>query len=474
MSAGKKVTESNKEESQILSQQEVQKEQDQLFQERLNFLNVDKEMRTNLRKLQPVLDKHLGSILDDFYNVIAQWPELDNLFKDKNHKNTAKNLQMKHWATIATGDFSDQYRESVNTIGHVHNRIGLEPRWYIGGYAVLVGGVMSGLVQEYLKSGLGAAKRREEFEKVANAFLKAALLDMDMAISTYFDAGKDEFELVLKRMTENFDQNVAGFIRDLAASTEELGATAATLEALAKNGQNKAGELERAASSAAENVSTVAGASEEMSASIKEINEQISKASKISVDAVEEAKEASVAISDLKGSSEKIGEVVNLIQDIAEQTNLLALNATIEAARAGDAGKGFAVVASEVKNLAAQTAKATEDIGGQISAIQRSTENTVTVIENVTKTIDQINQIATTISAAMEEQSSVIQEIVRNTQSAAEQTTQVSGIVKDVSSGANETQTASSTLSEASKDLAKRTEDLRGEVEVFLSNLKAA
>lgn len=437
-----------------VSAEDVKALNDKKFQERLSFLNMDQQTRDNLQKVKPIMDKHMANVLDGFYGLIAEWPELNQMFSSAQHKDTAKNLQLKHWDTIVAGKFDRKYQDSVNKIGHTHNRIGLEPRWYVGGYAALANGMVSAILKETIKPGFITNKKIEEAEQIIQAFLKAALLDMDMAISTYFDAGKDEFNHMLENMTEDFDHNVAGFIRDLAASTEELGATASTLKNVSDRGQAKA--------------------TEEMLASIKEINGQVSNASRISQEAVSEARDASNAIGELKGSSETIGEVVNLIQDIAEQTNLLALNATIEAARAGESGKGFAVVASEVKSLAAQTAKATEDIATQISAMQGATENTVGVIEGVSKTINDINEIATSMSAAMEEQSAAIQEIVRNTQSAAEKTDQVSHIVVDVSTGAEETQSSSSNVSDAAQDLARRTEDLRGVVEVFLSNLKAA
>ena len=243
---------------------------------------------------------------------------------------------------------------------------------------------------------------------------------------------------------------------------------------LAENSKDKAGQLQQASDSATENVNSVAGASEEMSASINEINGQVVNATKITADAVVEAKQASVAISELKGASETIGQVIGLIQDIAEQTNLLALNATIEAARAGDAGKGFAVVASEVKSLAAQTAKATEDIREQILAMQGGTDKTVVAIEGVAKTIDQISEITTTMSAAMEEQSAAMREIVQNTQSAAEKTNQSSGYVGIVYNNSDETLNYSVSVNDAANDLADRTEKLRGVVEVFLANFKAS
>lgn len=278
---------------------------------------------------------------------------------------------------------------------------------------------------------------------------------------------------VQEELASNFDKGVSGFIKDLFVAVKQMESTSASLSKLATQGIGKAKELETSATDASENVSSVAGASEEMSVSIREINSQISVASRVSQEAVETSRAAESTIQALKEGSQKINEVIELIQNIADQTNLLALNATIEAARAGEAGKGFAVVANEVKALAAQTSKATEEVGIQISSIQGATDNAIEAISSISKTIEQLNAISCTISASMEEQTAVMLDVMRSTQTASERTRQVSDIVTHVADAANDTDLAASGLSESANDLSIKTEDLRGAVEVFMANLKA-
>ncbi len=285
---------------------------------------------------------------------------------------------------------------------------------------------------------------------------------------------KLEFAKKLEDLTDGFDESVSEFLVDLSESVGKLSGTSVSLSSVANNGEAQAKSLIDTSEIASQNVDTVASASEELSDSIQKILAQITASSNIAQEAVTKANEANEAIHDLKGSSDKIGEVVNIIRGIAEQTNLLALNATIEAARAGEAGKGFAVVASEVKELAAQTSRATEEIEEQVGATQSSTQHTVDVISQVSNTIKKMSEIATTISSAMEGQSSIIGEIVRSTQGAANSTSEVASVSSGVTESAAETKIAASDLKKATDDIAGKTTYLRERVEVFLSNIKAA
>jgi methyl-accepting chemotaxis protein len=200
----------------------------------------------------------------------------------------------------------------------------------------------------------------------------------------------------------------------------------------------------------------------------------VSESTKITGKAVNEATRTNGMVEGLSAAAQKIGDVVKLISDIASQTNLLALNATIEAARAGEAGKGFAVVASEVKSLANQTAKATEEIAAQVAAMQDATSDAVTAIQSIGGTIGSINEIATTIASAVEEQGAATQEIARNVQEAAQGTGQVSSSIVGVNQAASETGAASSLVLASADELGRQAESLRGDVDKFLADIRAA
>jgi methyl-accepting chemotaxis protein len=200
----------------------------------------------------------------------------------------------------------------------------------------------------------------------------------------------------------------------------------------------------------------------------------VAQAAQVSARAVEETQQTDDTVRGLAESAGRIGDVVKLISDIAAQTNLLALNATIEAARAGEAGRGFAVVASEVKALAEQTAKATGEIGQQISGIQAATNDSVGAIKEISSTIERLSEISSAIAAAVEEQGAATQEIARNVQQAAQGTQQVSSNITDVQRGATETGTASSQVLSAAQMLSNDSTRLKTEVSKFLTNVRAA
>lgn len=263
-------------------------------------------------------------------------------------------------------------------------------------------------------------------------------------------------------------ESVNEITQNVSATSNELQATAETMSAAAEETSQQASSVAAAAEQATTNVQTVAAAAEELSNTIDEVGNQVKESASIAGTAVTGAKEASENIITLAETAEKIGAVVELINDIAEQTNLLALNATIEAARAGDAGKGFAVVASEVKNLAAQTAKATEEIADQVGGIQTQTKGAVDSIQGISGTIERINEIATSVMTSVSEQSEATNEIAKNVQQAADGTAEVSSNISTVQQAASETGSAATQTLGAAQDLSKMATKLEEELAAFM------
>ena len=278
----------------------------------------------------------------------------------------------------------------------------------------------------------------------------------------------------LHQTADAFEGKVGGLVSMLTCSATELQATAESMTATATQTNEQATTVSAAAGEASVSVQTVATAAEELTASIHEISRQVNQSALITGKAVEDARRTDAIVRALADGAEKIGDVVKLIAGIAGQTNLLALNATIEAARAGEAGKGFAVVASEVKNLAAQTAKATEEIGTQVSAIQSATGEAVAAINAIAVTIGEVSTISSNIAAAVEEQGAATAEIARSAQHTAVSTQEVTATIAGVGQAANDTGTAAEQVLGAASGLSKQAEQLTNELNSFVAGVRAA
>jgi len=278
----------------------------------------------------------------------------------------------------------------------------------------------------------------------------------------------------MDRLASGFEGTVGGVIQAVAATAGELERKVRAMSQAADQTNHLAMVVASASDSTAANVQTVASASEQLSSSIVEIGQQVSEASRVASEAVGLAQQANTRIGSLADAVDKIGAVVGLINSIAGQTNLLALNATIEAARAGEAGKGFAVVASEVKALANQTAKATDEIGGQMSGIQAVTGQAVMEIQRVASVIDRLSGIATAISAAVEEQNAATAEISRSVQQAAAGTGEVSSSIAGVTVASDESGRTARELVDALGALIGQANSLKTQVASFLTTVRAA
>ena len=278
----------------------------------------------------------------------------------------------------------------------------------------------------------------------------------------------------MNRIADGFQAVVGEIVKTVSTTSSELESSAGVLTGTAERGKELATTVARASEEASSNVQSVASATEQLSSSVNEISRQVQESARMANEAVNQARGTTERVSELSRAATRIGDVVELINTIAGQTNLLALNATIEAARAGEAGRGFAVVASEVKALAEQTAKATGEIGLQISGIQTATQESVSAIRDISGTIERLAEVSSTIASAVEEQGAATQEISRNVQHASHGTKEVSANITDLQRGASETGTASSRVLSAAQLLSGDSLRLKLEVEKFLSTVRAA
>jgi methyl-accepting chemotaxis protein/ribosomal 50S subunit-associated protein YjgA (DUF615 family) len=366
-----------------------------------------------------------------------------------------------------------------------------------GGFALVIGGLMAFLIARVIIGPVAAMT--EAMERLATGDTRVDVPSRDSsdeigamarAVEVFKQNAVDRQRLedeqaqnearsvqdryaALARLADTFSGSVGGIVETVTATATELEAAASTLTRTAETTHDLAGAVAGASEDASSNVQSVATAAEELFASVNEIGRQVQQSTTIAAQAVKQAEATDARISDLSQAASRIGDVVQLITAIAEQTNLLALNATIEAARAGESGRGFAVVAQEVKTLAAQTQKATGDIGAQITGMQAATQQSVGAIKEIGTTISRISEIASIIAAAVEEQSATTQEISRSINRASQSTGQVATKIGEVNRGASETGSASSQVLTSARSLANEGSRLKVEVEKFLATVRA-
>ena len=338
---------------------------------------------------------------------------------------------------------------------------------------------MSRLATGDTSSQVPALTRRDEI----GAMAKAVQVFKDNMIATERMRGEQEEmkrqvevdkKAALNSLADEFESTVKEIVETVSSAANELQATAQSMAGTADATSVRTTAVAAASEEASSNVQTVAAATEELSASVSEIGRQVDESSKIARGAVQEAERTNAQMHELSEAAQRIGDVVKLINDIASQTNLLALNATIEAARAGEAGKGFAVVASEVKNLATQTARATEEISIKIAEMQAVTNGSVEAIGAIGRTIASLNDIAANISMAVGEQLAATGEIANNVQQAAAGTQEVTTNIVEVTQAAGETGAAASQVLSAAGELARQSGSLQTNVVDFIARVRAA
>src|SRR5664279_4230982 len=439
---------------------------------RLDLIDIDQSMRATLRTMRPFFAKCLPVILAKFYDKVRRYDPDSGLFKN-NLMQEAIRLQLQHWDLIAASDFGPAYARSLADFCDLHQRGGVAPHWYIGCRQMFIADqLMKAVEPEVVIPRFGGAAREARDKKASmhNAIAKAGMLDTEHLVAAYFGINRQLRKTAIAEASDRF----RAIITSLSSASGELESTARSLSDNANNTTRLASVVAGASGDTSNNVRSVAASTEELAGSVREISMQVQESNRIAASAVRQADETDHRINALSQAASRIGDVIKLITSVAEQTNLLALNATIEAARAGEAGRGFAVVAQEVKALAAQTAKATDEIGVQIAGMQTATEEAVGSIKMIGATIGKISEIAGAISSAIEQQGTATQQISANIQRTAAGTTQVANTITEVSQGATQTGAASSQLLSSAKQLTTSTSTLQGEIDGFLKAIAAA
>ena len=382
-----------------------------------------------------------------------------------------------------TGAAVQRTRTLVIVVAVVALVLGALLAWIIGtsvaGPIVKMTARMQSLAAGQLEAPIPGGDRRDEIGLMARAVEvfrnnAATVRTLELESAAQREQAEHARIQMMADLADRFDRGMAGVISGVAGRAAQMGKSAEVLARVAERGRGLAESVAARSEQASTNVQTVAAATQELSASISEISQQVSRSVSVSTKARDEALRTSELMNGLSQAAAKIGTVVQLIQAIASQTNLLALNATIEAARAGDAGKGFAVVANEVKSLATQTAQATEEIAGQINAIQSSTGQSAAAITQIGQTIGEMTEIATAIASAVEEQGAATSEIARNIEEAASGTTAVMHEISEVRTVAGETDAGAEAGLAAAAALEQQAAALKATVEEFLVTVRSA
>jgi len=424
---------------------------------RLESMGINDQARALLRDVVPLATQHLDSVIEDAYRLIMQYPEAARAYQGVSVEDIKK-AQRAHWLNdLLPATFTEEQIQSAVALFQKRQKMGLSLRWYFSFYTCMLRGLIDRVAPAY-------RKQPEKLVKTVDALAAVVLFDLELASAAFMIGSQEDAAGFMKKSADELQQKVSTLAHSVSNSAGQLQDAAKVMSRVADATAKQVASASQASKVAEENIQSASAATTELTSSIHEISRQVGQSTQITSAAVGEAQRTNEMIQGLAGAVSKIGDVVKLINDIASQTNLLALNATIEAARAGEAGKGFAVVAGEVKNLANQTAKATDEISSQIGAVQTATKEAVTGIQGIGGIIGQISEIASAIAGAVEEQGAATQQISVSVHQAASSSTMVQGNVSSVDNSAREAESTARTLLEDAGQLMSGVQALQQEI----------
>jgi methyl-accepting chemotaxis protein len=433
---------------------------------RLAAMAIDDATIAVLREIRPLMAQHMDGALDAAFDRFMKTPEVAKLYTPASLAE-AKRAQRKHWLDgVLAAAFSDEHLAQGIEMGRKRQRMGFSLRWYFLFFTTVLDTLAAAVIFAFRKNP-------ERQARAVSALTRVVQFDLEIFTLGYQDAAETRAADLVGQSAGEFEQAARGMLAEETSAAGLLERTAQALTAAARQASDQASAAKSVFDEASHNIETAAAATEQLSASIHEIGRQVNQSTEIAGSAVDEAQRTNVMVQGLADKARKIGDVVKLINDIASQTNLLALNATIEAARAGDAGKGFAVVAGEVKSLANQTAKATDEISGQIAAVQGATKDAVGAIQGIANTIGRISEITSAIAAAVEEQGAATHEIARHVQQAARSGASLTGNISSVSAATGNIDHAVGDVMGAAGDLSRRAERLGDRIKEFLGKIRS-